>query len=155
MTVWFYPIDWNSTIAAGSALVAAGALGWNVWWSRRVAEAEANKRLAEMKQVRLCGVTSMASEFIALVNRHMVQRKSVDNLPSPEETESFLKLLNTLCIELDSRVSEERMVVEFLNKIDIHAPLVETNSQLKNFKSAVVAFAQFERDEIAKLTGAS
>ena len=64
---WPYEIDWSATIASIGALVAAGALAWNVFWSRQQLKQAALSRIAETRLKWIDEFRDCVSEYITRI----------------------------------------------------------------------------------------
>ncbi len=122
---WLYPIDWSATIASFSALVAAGALLWNIWWSNKILKRDALAKIAGHRVAWIENMRRLMVEFDAAVFRYdFSQGEDLESLyqinklnqeiiisfnPDEKENLQFFNTLNELLMAANSRDESTRV----------------------------------------------
>ncbi|MEO0785633.1 MAG: hypothetical protein AAFY10_08020 [Pseudomonadota bacterium] len=110
-------IDWSATIAGCSAIVAAGALTWNVYWSKHVAErgsalSIATKRIEWIQELR-----GAMSRFLATANALDNDLRQKDVSAVDRYLSDLVKDAQLVVLLLNEEEPKHKLLVAEINEI--------------------------------------
>lgn len=133
-------IDWSVTVASLSALVAAGALVWNMWWSHKILRRDALAKIAGHRVSWMENMRRMMVDFDAAVYKY--------DFTDGKDTEALFlinKLNQEIIISFNPDEKENLQFFQTLNEL-LKAGVSDEKDREKRSKKLIEASSNF-RDE--------
>ncbi|MEM6627122.1 MAG: hypothetical protein AAF719_10495 [Pseudomonadota bacterium] len=151
-------VETASLFAGVSALAAAAAVAWNVWWSHRKSIQEAKVRVAAYKSERVARVRDNTCKFVACVNKITFQmsrynQSSADLPESDSHTEILMRLKSEICVDLDRNDELENSAFEAVNAFNFSGEVDDIQQRLQLAADCLSGVLTRSNSEVSDLLG--